>query len=188
MKRSKLLLDLRNAGTVRETRRQIHLLENYYKDPTDMLKELQQRIEQQYMRPMMAELKHLTPRRRRYPKDYPVEFESGKQRRFVMAKLAGKPYRRKGSIARGWRSNVKIEDNKIYFRLDNTDSSSEFVVGKWGLGKSSTQIRRYTQPIQRFHIKTGWKPAYIPVQKWMSRAREDAIATVNEWLRQGLGA
>jgi hypothetical protein len=125
---------------------------------------------------MMRELRNQSPPERSYPQDYPIKFVSNKQRRFVMATLKGKPYKRTNSLSNGWYYRIRTSKSKISVTIGNRNNYAGYVVGKFGAGTSKRQMKRYIKPIQPFHSKTGWKPAYATVQKYLIKAQEDARA------------
>lgn len=130
-------------------------------------------IEQRYLKPLMRDLRY-TPRHRVYPKDYPIKFVSDKQRRFVMAKLAGKPYKRTGKLQRGWHYSIKPDKHgRIMLRIWNESPIAKYVVGEVGLGTSMRSAKRYRQSIQAYHRQGGWRPAQDRVDKMLKRMRLD---------------
>lgn len=177
----KQLIDLSSVNSLKQTITRVDKLKSEL-IKNESLDEYTEYIESKYIRPMIKELKK-TPRKRHYPNDYPIEFKSDRQRRFVMSKLGGKPYRRKGSITRGWKYKFYSKDNLIRLKLENVNRSSLFVRGRFGIGKSSSSIRRYTKSIQPFHLKTGWKPAYKIVHKWMDKLKRDNKTDLSNWIR-----
>ncbi len=131
----------------------------------------------------MAELRNQRGKERRYPADYPIEFESDKQRKFVMAKLGGKPTRRSGAMQRGWRGKVTIKQMKLLMTLRNNERGTRHIVGDWGLGVSERQMRRYLKPIQRFHRKF-WQPAQDIVEEHMEGVAETARDVLLKWFTE----
>lgn len=135
-----------------------------------------ERIRRRYLTPMMRELKNQTPPHRSYPQDYPIQYVSEKQRRFVMALLRGKPYKRTHGLSKGWYYRMRTSGSKISVTIGNRRNYAGYVIGKFGVGISKRQIKRYLKPMQPFHKKTGWKPAHKTVQKYLLNAQEDARA------------
>lgn len=135
-----------------------------------------ERIRRRFLIPMMRELRDQKPPKRKYPEDYPIQFVSERQRRFVMATLRGKPYRRTNGLSKGWYYRMKIKGNKITVTIGNRKNYAGYVVGKFGVGVSKRQIRRYMKPMQPYHRQTGWKPAHVTIQKYLKKAKEDLIA------------
>lgn len=180
-KKAALTINFKNLSGFKKSQADFAKFRAKFDNIDDLLQSVADAMEQNYVQPMMRELQQ-APRKRKYPADYPIVFASLKQQRFVMAKLGGKPYVRKGDVQSGYAYSVKIVDNKVSFTLDNSSPESKYTVGTWGLGTSTTSIRRYTKTIQPFHAVTGWKPAYQTVQKWMLPAREEAVATIKQWL------
>lgn len=187
MPRAQIVIDVHNLASLKKSRQQFAKIRSYYADEKDMLTAVSRKMETDYIEPMMRELRK-KPRKRSYPSQYPIQFTSVKQRMYVMAHLKGKPYKRTNSLVNGFDYTLKIQDGTINFKLDNSDPKSRYVVGKWGMGRSSSSIRRYTKDIQRFHTITGWPPAYTTVQKYMIPAREEAIATIRDWFTKGFTA
>ena len=181
MARSQLTVDLRTIAGFKKSAKKFSELRSKFENMDQLLQDLADKMELNYIEPMITELRKV-PAKRSYPEDYPIVFSTLKQQRFVMAKLNGQPYKRKGNLTSGYQYSVKIIAGKISFKLENSDPKHKYVVGKWGLGTSTTSIRRYTKDIQSFHAVTGWKPAYKTVQKYMLPAKEEAVATIKQWL------
>ena len=182
----RIVIDLRSSKAVSKTQQRLQRelgirgSQGFFTEK--MLRDLARKLEVFYIKPMLAELRE-APSRRTYPKDYPIEFVSDVQRRYVMWLLGGKPYRRKNQIINAWGYKTRIRANgSISFEVFNDAPHMKYVVGLIGMGKSRRSIKRYTKHIQPFHQKTGWKPAYEIVQQYIGEAQEDAVATVKEWL------
>ena len=182
----RLLVDLRSADAARRSIKEIN---RAFADITTgkasevMLKKLARKVEIYYVRPMMAELREIPPSRT-YPDDYPIEYKSDKQRRYVMWLLGGKPYERTNRIVNGWGYKLHTKRGRISVEVTNKVPESKFVVGLIGTGTSTRSIKRYLAPIQPFHVKTGWKPAHEIVTTYIAKAKEDSVATIKEWLQQ----
>lgn len=182
--RAQFVIDVHSLASLKKSRQQFAQIKTYYASQDAMLQSVSKKMETDYIEPMMRELRK-KPRKRSYPSAYPIQFTSVKQRIYVMSHLQGKPYRRTNTLIGGYGYTLKIQSGTINFKLDNSDPKHRFVVGTWGMGRSSSSIRRYTKDIQRFHTITGWPPAYTTVQKYMIPAKEEAIATIREWFAKG---
>lgn len=182
---SKIVINIGSRKSVAAAKKQVEAIQNRYKDTDAMLMEFSKRIEKEYMKPMLRKLKNEVPTKRRYPSDYPLEFTSEKQRRYVMWKLNGKPYKRSHELERGWFYRVNQKSGKITITIGNDKKYSKFVVGKFGLGFSSRQKRRYVEPQQKFHQVTGWLPAHKTVQKYLIKAKNASTTLVNQWIAEG---
>lgn len=176
------VLDLRDLKSTQETYKRLRASRNHINNSDSFLRGLRSRIISRYMRPMLRELREYPPRRK-YPDDYPIEWTSLKQMRYVMGfVLKGKPYKRTGKLAAGWQYRVKIyKKSRISFHLKNDTDYSMFVKGRFGTGTSRRSIKRYIKPMQRFHMITGWQEAYDPVGKYIKRAKAYAIEETREW-------
>lgn len=85
------------------------------------------------------------PPQRRYPNDYPLEWASAKQRKYVMAKLRAEgniPYRRTHKQIRSWHVRADYKNGLSSIVVYSDSDVEEFVTGK----------RR-----QRYHRITGWR-------------------------------
>ena len=181
MSNFKTVLDVRSsrdaARTIKELRAKTT---RFTQDEKKMAKDIQRMIETDYLKPMLRELRKI-PNKRQYPEDYPIKFKSDKQRRFVMSKLVGKPYRRKGILKSGWRFRTRTDGSKVKIKVFNKSPVSKYAVGLVGYGKSPRSIKRYLQPIQPFHTKTGWRPAYEIVQEYVDKANKEATTRLENW-------
>lgn len=199
-----IILDLRDAKSFQKAKQQLMRLDAMNKSggiqldaqkstegtsgqtmSDTQLREEVRRLQTRYVRPMLKELK-TEPPHRKYPEDYPFDFTTDLQRRYVMSQLGGKNgggYKRKGSISKFWRANVTLKNGKISLRIRNTKKESLYVYGKVGMGRSASSIRRYLKPMQPAHRITGWTPAYITVQKWMKRAKRDAKLRIKDFIQ-----
>jgi len=181
-----VMIDLTDANSVQRSRLEIDKKIKYYSQADKFMKGLSQRVETKYLRPMVSQLIREVPKRRLYPKDYPLHFKTIKQQHYVMANLAGKPYQRKGDISRGWFYDVKYEDGQLKIKVTNKRKESKFVIGKIGLGKSTRSIKRYRKPLQPFHEVTGWRPAYVTIQKYLRKAKKYIQKETQDWIDSGL--
>lgn len=180
-KRGTIILDLRDLEGLNRSIKHLDKISRYYKDANQMLRDLGREIELQYIRPMMNELKDVPPRRK-YPEDYPIRFTSDLQRRYVGWKLGGKPYQRRNRLIDAYGYKVRVYKRQLSVNVFNEWEGHKYVVGKIGLGRSKTSIRRYTKQIQEFHKTTGWSPAYKIVQKYHDKAKEFVRERATEWL------
>lgn len=181
----KVVLDLRSEDTVKRSMKEVRqsFQTLYGVDSDVILRKIARNIEVFYIRPMMNELRR-TPPRRRYPIDYPVEYVSDRQRRYVMWLLDGKPYERTNKIVNAWGYKVKKGRGKISIEVFNKIPEFKYVVGLIGTGKSQRSIKRYLKPMQPFHAKTGWRPAHEIVEKYVSKARKSSAKTIRNWTQQ----
>lgn len=182
----RVILDLSTADSAK---RSIGEINKAFGDLTEgkasevMLKRVARRVEVFHIRPMMSELKEVPPKRT-YPDDYPIEYKSEQQERFVRWLLGGKPYQRTNRIVNGWGYKVRIRRGRISIEVANKIPEFKFVVGLIGTGTSPRSIKRYLKPMQPFHMKTGWKPAHEIITEYVTRAKEDSVATIRQWLQQ----
>lgn len=184
MPRFTRVLDIRNSRTASRTAKKIRdEILRFQRDETEMTRDVERMIERDYLRPMLKELRKAPPRRM-YPYDYPIEYVSDKQRRFVHAKLGGNPYKRTRNSAKGWKHRVKSEAGVISLKVWNKQGYTQFVRGTVGFGSSNRSMKRYISPIQPYHETTGWTPAYKIVQKYINEAKEEAQTYAEEWYRK----
>ena len=121
------------------------------------------------------------PPRRQYPADYPLEWTSERQRKFVMAKLRREnniPYRRTYRLRAGWRVGLSRVGGGFAFRVENASDYAQFVVGS--LAKDTSRAQAYQQ---QFHRKTGWVLASDTIAFWFDAFTE----RLNENVQQELG-
>lgn len=176
------VIDLTDPISILRLENRIAGIREPMQNPNDFLKEYASLLRRKHLRNMRRALKRQVPPRRKYPQDYPLEWTSEKQRKYVWGYiLKGKPYTRKNKIQSGWKNKVSIRSNRIVVEMKNSYPESKFVVGLIGMGESKKSIKKYIKPIQRFHTITGWKPAYITVQKYINRAKEDGEKLAEEW-------
>ena len=181
---SRVVLDLTSADSIKQAKDRIGSMYHYYRDRKSFLEDMRSRLRRKYVKKMLRELKEV-PDKREYPDDYPIEFTSDKQRRFVMSKLNGKPYVRTNKIVNSWSVKFKNERGKLTLQVKNKAPEHIYVVGKVGFGVSRRSLRRYKRPIQQFHVKTGWQPAYEIIQKYQQKMEEEADDIIEEWLQEG---
>lgn len=178
---SRVLIDLRTEKGVVATQKRLRRTRDEISDSNKILKKISRTVERKYMRPMMAELRK-TPPSRSYPDEYPIQFTSDAQRKYVMMLLNGGPYDRTGNLPRGWFYRMRVRRSRfLSIKVANKYPESRYVVGDIGSGISQRAIRRYQKPIQAFHLKTGWKPAYEPVGKAIRLAKEEARDILQKW-------
>lgn len=181
----RLVLDLRTADAAYKSLRDINKAFNFAEGKaTDvMLRRVARKVEVTYIKPMMRELTEVPPKRK-YPDDYPLNFVSDLQRRYVMWLLGGKPYQRTNRIVNGWGYRVRTRRGRVSVEVANKIPEYKYVVGLIGTGTSSRSIKRYLKPMQPFHMITGWKPAHEIVTEYITKAKEDSVETVRKWLQQ----
>lgn len=122
------------------------------------------------------------PPQRSYPSEYPIEWTSEKQRRYVMGFVLKRdeegniiPYQRTGRMANAWEFDVVTGADGIAFIIQNPIAYSRFVVGTL-----AQNINRATVPQQRFHRRTGWVAATETVQFWLDVLDEEYEYRVDE--------
>ena len=131
-------------------------------------------IKSKYIKTLMRSLKY-APRHRVYPKDYPIKFTSDKQRKFVMANLKTKPYKRRNVIKNGWNYTIKADRyGRIVFELWNDSPTAKYVVGEVGLEDKTGKRDKYRKYIQKFHRKSGWIPAQDTFNRTLAKMKKDA--------------
>lgn len=128
-------------------------------------RKLKREIESLYIRPLIAKLRYEPPKRR-YPEDYPVNFTSDKQRKFVMANTE-LPDNRTSRMRKSWKYKWATGEGRLELSLWNSNRNSKYVVGTWGRKYNPD---KYENPIQDFHRVTGWKPAHKQIRTTMYRS------------------
>ena len=79
---------------------------------------------------------------------YPIDWDTQKQKRFVLAKLSQEgnlPYRRRGKTQRAWMLTALPEG----YRLANEEEAAFFVFGDLFKRKSQSNIHRSTWPLTK---------------------------------------
>lgn len=118
--------------------------------------EIAERLVQQYEREIIDELSYTPP-----PAKHPIAWTSERQRKYVMMLLRSTnnlPYHRTGRMNRGWRLEVLSAPGGVAIRISNIVPYTMFVLGK---------LRpRGRDPMQQFHINTGWQPAAPTIEFW----------------------
>jgi len=181
----RILIDFRNPQALQRSLKNLSNLGSIsVTERNRRLRKLSRHVEVFYVRPMIRELKKQPPKRM-YPDQYPIEYTTEKQRRYVWWAILsdGVPYEQTNEIVDSYEYKIKVRDGRVSIKIENTSESSKYVVGLIGLGKSQSSIRRYTRDIQEFNKITGYQPAYIPVQKYIARAEKKVNATIREWFR-----
>lgn len=177
-------IDLTNMQTIKQTRSRLKSVVSKLSGLDNELERIKKRIEAEVVKPMMFDLKDY-PRPRQYPEDYPIQFVSDAQRKYVMAKLNGKPYQRTGAIRRGWRYKLYVTDGKIILKLGNKSKHAQYVQGLYGLGDRERHIKRYRKPIMPYHMKTGWQEAHPIIhdaQRKALRIRDAEMSRFNRMM------
>ena len=182
---SALVIDLTDIKSFKKSLRRYQKMHTYYQSRKTFFNGLERDIKRNYMRPMLKELRAV-PSHRRYPEDYPIEFKSDKQRRYVMMILKGKPYKRRNILSKNWKVRIFARANMLRIKVTNDTPYRKYVMGYYGMGKSRRSIKRYIKPMQPFHAKTGWPPAYEIIQKYTEDAREYARKESRIWVEKGL--
>lgn len=106
------------------------------------------------------------PRQRTWPNDYPLEWESRRQQRYVMAKLRREgnlPYRRTHQFIHGWHVVATYTNGLSSIAIFHDSDIEQYVTG-----------RRQ----QRFHTITGWSSAPDVIQV--------IVLDVEDFVRAGL--
>lgn len=180
------VIDLSNPQSMTQSINAISgMRDRIAKADRSVLREVQKVIRRKHISPMLTALHTQRGKERRYPADYPIEFESDRQRKFVMANLRGKPTKRSGALQRGWRARVTIRKMKIVMSLKNSERGARHVLGDVGLGVSKRQMRRYLKPIQRYH-KKFWEPAQNIVNEHMDGVVDTARDVLMKWFMEEL--
>ncbi len=184
MKTRSVIVKLRTEKDVESAINEIKKMRNTYSLDANKTKQLAQRIRDKFMKPMLKKLQDIPPRRN-YPDDYPLEWTSEKQRKYVMGfVLKGKPYQRSGDTARKWKYRVTTRNNKIEMKIENRSPHSKFVYGDIGMRRGASR-ELYLKPKQRFHTITGWPSAYEIIQDAVKEAKKDARQKISNWIKTG---
>ena len=91
---------------------------------------------------------------RKWPGDYPgnrLPFDTENQRRWYWANI-GKPYTRKGKMAKNLKEDVIRTEGKVSVKASYPSASTKYVLGNI-LGEKIESFQ------QRFHKATGWQLA-----------------------------
>lgn len=92
----------------------------------------------------------------------------------------GSKYKRTYKLRRGWVGSVTTRGASVRILFDNAVPYRRFVQGLIGLGVSSASLKRYTAPIQRYHLETGWRPAAPIIARHVTAMREYALQTSSD--------
>lgn len=184
-KSTKIVINIGSVSSIRNAKNLIQKRKKFYSDANNLLQAFSDEIEKKSLRPMLRKLRKEQPPKRKYPDDYPIEYKSERQRRKVFAILKGKPYKRTRGLKNGWYYKIRKGRGKISITVGNEKPYSRFVVGKFGLGNSARQKRRYVQMQQKFHRITGWTPAYFTIQKYLSKAKSTGTTFIQKWINEG---
>jgi hypothetical protein len=126
---------------------------------------------------------------RQYPSDYPIEWESRPQERFVKGFILQKdsqgniiPYKRSGRLARSWGYGLKNVTKGVKFFFKNPTRIAKYVYGS--ASKVVTNARKFQQ---RFHAITGWPliivEAFTLIDIIKAEFKETAISKIKAMMR-----
>lgn len=184
MRARKIALDLSDISTFDIAKKDLEKSISRLINPTrDDMKRLTKIVSKDYLNPMLDDLR-VAPKARKYPSDYPLIFTSDLQRKYVMGFVLKNniPYRRTGKITKSWQYTFSHKGKNIYVRIENTLPESQFIIGKLGVGRSSSSIRKYLKPMQKFHQKTGWTPSHEIVKGYITKMEKNSNRIIQEWL------
>lgn len=199
-----LIIDLRSIDKAKKALSQIEKYQSERLDEKAFTDYVYKAMKRGTMRRLLKELSKY-PMRRKYPADYPISFASDKQRKYVMAKLKGKPYNRTLGMARGWYFTLQFGKKKrkqrnnggdmnspvfpifptykefLYILVGNEQSYASQVTGFYGMGDKKSDVRDYMKPVMGMHIKTGWTPAHRTISKYSKRIYKELGAAIKSW-------
>jgi hypothetical protein len=187
----KVVFDLRTVAGAKKSIRELEKLYGRKKVPSnrDMMN-IASEIEDELLKPMLQQFIDDVPPERTYPDDYPIEWTSDKQRKYVMGYvLNGKKHQRTNRLVKGWKYKLHVYNRKISLKIYNEEEESKFVFGKVGIGTSIRSIKRYSvgklgERPQRFHRITGWKLAYPLVQKTVLSVEASAKSKIMDYINK----
>ena len=132
-------------------------------------------------RAMLEELRKV-PRKRVYPREYPLEWTSYRQRVAYWATNgfgAGIPYQRSGKMSAGWGTDKRVEKLGVTYGVFNRYDRAKFVYGALrGELAYALKFKQY------FHTVTGWQNAREIVDKHVDSFL-DAIRWKRAVVRRG---
>lgn len=181
----KFQIDLSSPEGIKNSIKDIEKLKRYYKNKDMPMRRIKQKIETTDLRYLLNELREYPPPRDTSEK---IQFVSAKQRKYVMRLLKGKGYKRTGQLAKGWNFVIVKTGTAIKIKITQTTPYAQYVIGKFGMGKSRRSIGRYTKTQQPFHVKTGWRPAYKSyqlVQEKIAELKEQTLVYFRKWILDG---
>lgn len=121
------------------------------------------------------------PPKRSYPNDYPLEWESDKQRKAYFATDgfgAGIPYKRTGKLAAGWTTDIVTNGLSVSFVIENPSSAAKYVYGS--LAQDINAASRFQQ---QFHRITGWQSVAATVDFYLDAMIEQYQDTLDGQIR-----
>ena len=128
-------------------------------DHTRIIAAVGQRVHDRVAPEALAEL-----RREPGPAKQPIEWESDKQRRYVMMVYREKgitEYSRSHKLSQGWIVKTLTEGRVFRIEMENPAPQAKFVYGS--LAQNRAAALRFKQ---RFHTNTGWQDATDAASKW----------------------
>ncbi len=179
------IIDLSDSAALEaEAARYRKLARTFKAQIESIYRKISREIDMYYFQKMQHDLMVEPPERDRSKK---VDWTSDKQRAYVM--MMWRKHRIKLPTERAQQiiNNYKIDavPNKkgIDFNIRNTIRNHIFVVGRLGISKRPSDIRKYEIPIQKFHLTTGWTPAHRTISPYVDEARRYAKKRTMEEVR-----
>ena len=106
---------------------------------------------------------------------YPIDWTSERQRRAFFATNGfghGIPYKRSGRMNEGWQIIILRGKDFIEMRIINRVPYTQFVVGR---------LRpRGKNPMQRFHLNTGWLPVVEAATRGVALVRHESLVAARD--------
>lgn len=118
--------------------------------------------------PFLADLRHEPGK----PK-YQIEWTSERQHRFVLAKLREEnnlPYQRSHRLSQGWEVAGITAGGAFILTVQHGWSGLKYVMGNISFIGGQRLRQQSLQPMQRFHLNTGWRPAVDIITRWYKEA------------------
>lgn len=148
---NKVIINLDNVATIQQAHKQLGLLQkDFVQFDAVNTRLLSADLNRLYVEPAILDLK-------RYPPKPPAS-----------------KYKRTYKLRKGWEGKVTAEGNRIRALFTNDVPYRRFVQGLIGLGISASSIARYTAPIQKSHLVTGWRPAALILQPYVTQMQDYA--------------
>lgn len=113
------------------------------------------------------------------------KFKSKKQHDFVMmlwrTRKIQLPYERSEELAEGWEVKADVKNDNIQITIRNSDEKSQYVIGKVGIVKKASDIKKLESPIQPFARANRWRPAHTVITPVMQRVEKYVGQRMEEW-------